>query len=57
MANSPDTDDSIEGLLEQRTRFEQWLAKLDASGDKAPAGVRQKVRADYESSRDRLQYT
>ena len=49
MANSPDTDDSIEGLLEQRTRFEQWLAKLDASGDKAPAGVRQKVRADYES--------
>ncbi|HKU61242.1 MAG TPA: hypothetical protein VJQ44_08510, partial [Gemmatimonadales bacterium] len=49
MANSPDTDDSIEGLLEQRTRFEQWLAKLDASGDKAPAAVRQKVRADYES--------
>jgi len=49
MANSPDTDDSIEGLLEQRTRFEQWLAKLDGTGDKAPAGVRQKVRADYES--------
>jgi hypothetical protein len=49
MANSPDTDDSIEGLLEQRTRFEQWLAKLDGAGDKAPAGVRQKVRADYES--------
>jgi hypothetical protein len=49
MANSPDTDDSIEGLLEQRTRFEQWLAKLDATSDKAPAAVRQKVRADYES--------
>jgi len=49
MANSPDTDDSIEGLLEQRTRFEQWLAKLDGAGDRAPAGVRQKVRADYES--------
>jgi hypothetical protein len=49
MANSPDTDDSIEGLLEQRTRFEQWLAKLDATGDKAPAAVRQKVRADYEA--------
>jgi len=49
MANSPDTDDSIEGLLEQRTRFEQWLAKLDGTGDKAPAAVRQKVRADYES--------
>jgi hypothetical protein len=49
MANSPDTDDSIEGLLEQRSRFEQWLAKLDATGDKAPAAVRQKVRADYEA--------
>jgi hypothetical protein len=49
MANSPDTDDSIEGLLEQRTRFEQWLAKLDGAGDKAPAAVRQKVRADYEA--------
>jgi hypothetical protein len=49
MANSPETDDSIEGLLEQRTRFEQWLAKLDATGDKAPAAVRQKVRADYEA--------
>jgi hypothetical protein len=49
MANSPDTDDSIEGLLEQRTRFEQWLAKLDGTGEKAPAAVRQKVRADYES--------
>jgi len=49
MANSPATDDSIEGLLEQRARFEQWLAKLDGTGDKAPAAVRQKVRADYES--------
>jgi hypothetical protein len=49
MANSPDTDDTIEGLLEQRTRFEQWLAKLDATSDKAPAAVRQKVRADYEA--------
>ena len=49
MANSPDNDDSIEGLLEQRTRFEQWLAKLDGTGDKAPAAVRQKVRSDYEA--------
>src|SRR6476469_3391964 len=40
MATSPDTDDSIEGLLEQRTRFEQWLAKLDGTGDKAPAAAR-----------------
>jgi hypothetical protein len=49
MANSPDTDDTIEALLAQRTRFEEWLAKLDATGDKAPAAVRHKVRADYEA--------
>jgi hypothetical protein len=49
MATSPDTDDTIEALLEQRTRLEQWLAKLDATADKAPAAVRQKVRGDYEA--------
>lgn len=42
-----ETDNSIEALLEQRARFEQWLAKLDTA-DKAPQSVRQKVRADYE---------
>jgi hypothetical protein len=43
-----DTDNSIEALLEQRAQFEQWLAKLDATADKAPPSVRQKVRADYQ---------
>jgi outer membrane biosynthesis protein TonB len=43
-----ETDNSIEALLEQRARFEQWLAKLDSAADKAPQAVRQKVRADYE---------
>ena len=43
-----ETDNSIEALLEQRARFEQWLAKLDSTADKAPQAVRQKVRADYE---------
>jgi hypothetical protein len=43
-----ETDNSIEALLEQRAQFEQWLAKLDATADKAPQSVRQKVRADYE---------
>jgi hypothetical protein len=43
-----ETDNSIEALLEQRAKFEQWLAKLDATADKAPPAVRQKVRADYE---------
>ncbi len=43
-----ETDNSIEALLEQRAKFEQWLAKLDSAGNKAPPAVRQKVRADYE---------
>jgi hypothetical protein len=43
-----ETDNSIEALLEQRAQFEQWLAKLDSTADKAPPSVRQKVRADYE---------
>jgi hypothetical protein len=44
-----DTDTTIEALLQQRAQFEQWLARLDATGDKAPAAVRQRVRADYEA--------
>jgi hypothetical protein len=39
---------TIEELLEQRKQYEEWLAKLDASGDKAPPAVRQRVRGDYE---------
>ena len=34
---TPDTDPTIEALLEQRAQYEQWLARLDATGDKAPA--------------------
>jgi hypothetical protein len=50
MAKMPsDTDPTIENLLQQRAQFEQWIAKLDASGDKAPPAVRQRVRADYEA--------
>jgi hypothetical protein len=50
MANTnPDTDTTIEGLLQQRAQFEQWLARLDAAGDKAPPAVRAKVRGDYEA--------
>src|ERR687897_2264652 len=48
MTKPPDTDMAIEALLEQRTQYEEWLAKLDASGDKAPPAVRQRVRGDYE---------
>ena len=44
-----ETDTSIEALLQQRAQYEQWLARLDSSTDKAPATVRQRVRADYEA--------
>jgi hypothetical protein len=44
-----DHDTSIEALLEKRGQYEQWLAKLDGTADKAPAAVRQKVRSDYEA--------
>jgi hypothetical protein len=38
----------VEALLQERARFQQWLAKLDSAAGTAPAGVRQKVRSDYE---------
>jgi uncharacterized coiled-coil protein SlyX len=44
-----DTDLTIEALLEQRSQYEEWLAKLDSSGDKAPPAVRQRVRGDYQA--------
>jgi hypothetical protein len=44
-----DSEATIDELLEQRTQYEEWLAKLDASGDKAPPAVRQRVRGDYEA--------
>ena len=44
-----ETEPTIEALLEQRTQYEEWLARLDASGDKVPPVVRQRVRGDYES--------
>jgi hypothetical protein len=44
-----DTEPTIEELLEQRAQYEEWLAKLDSSGDKASPSVRQRVRGDYEA--------
>jgi hypothetical protein len=49
MAKTPDTDVTIEALLEQRTQYEEWLAKLDSSGDKAPPAVRERIRGDYQA--------
>lgn len=44
-----DTEMTIEALLEQRSQYEEWLLRLDTSGDKAPPAVRQRVRGDYEA--------
>ncbi|HET6576679.1 MAG TPA: zinc finger Ran-binding domain-containing protein [Gemmatimonadales bacterium] len=46
---TPETDTTIEALLQQRAQYEQWLARLDSTGDKAPPAVRARVRGDYES--------
>ena len=48
-ATPPDPETTIEGLLQQRSQYEQWLARLDSAGDKAPAAVRERVRGDYEA--------
>jgi hypothetical protein len=44
-----DSEMTIEALLEQRSQYEEWLLRLDTSGDKAPPAVRQRVRGDYEA--------
>lgn len=39
---------AIEKLLQDRSQYEQWLARLASAGD-APDAVRLRVRADYEA--------
>ncbi len=43
-----DSEVTIEALLEQRSQYEEWILRLDTSGDKASPAVRQRVRGDYE---------
>lgn len=52
MAKSDRSSESIEKLLQERSQYEQWLARLDESG--APDSVRTRVRADYESRLDNV---
>ena len=47
-----DTEVTIEALLEQRSQYEEWLLRLDTTGDKASPTVRQRVRGDYEARLD-----
>ena len=47
-----ETELTIEALLEQRSQYEEWLLRLDTTGDKASPTVRQRVRGDYEARLD-----
>ena len=49
-----DTEATIEALLEQRSQYEEWILRLDTSGDKASPAVRQRVRGDYEAGSSRV---
>jgi hypothetical protein len=51
MANT-DSEATIEALLEQRAQYEEWLLRLDTSGDKASPAVRERVRGDYQARLD-----
>jgi hypothetical protein len=44
-----ETEVTIEALLEQRLQYEEWILRLDTSGDKASAAVRERVRGDYQA--------
>jgi hypothetical protein len=44
-----ETEVTIEALLEQRSQYEEWILRLDTSGDKASPAVRERVRGDYEA--------
>jgi hypothetical protein len=44
-----DTEATIESLLEQRSQYEEWILRLDTSGDKASPAVRERVRGDYQA--------
>lgn len=45
---------SVDALLEERARYEQWLARLDEAGRNADEGVRARIRQDYRERLDRV---
>jgi len=46
--STPQSANPIDALLEERARFETWLARLDSAGSEAPPAVRDKIRGDYQ---------
>jgi hypothetical protein len=52
---TPESGNTIERLLQDRSQFVSWLTKLNATGETTPAvpeAVRSRVRADYERRLD-----
>lgn len=52
---NPDSGNPIERLLQDRTQFVNWLARLNSPGEgpaSVPENVRSRVRADYERRLD-----
>jgi hypothetical protein len=52
---TPESGNSIERLLQDRSQFVSWLTRLNATGESTPAvpeAVRSRVRADYERRLD-----
>ena len=45
----------FERLLQERVQIEQWLEKLNESGDKTPEKVRERVLSDYRKRLDEVQ--
>ena len=49
MSDSTNWMDALNALMEERNRYEQWLAQLDARKGTTPTHVFSRVREDYEA--------
>lgn len=49
MSESTNWMDALNALMEERNRYEQWLAQLDARKGNTPTHVFARVRADYDA--------
>ena len=45
----------VPALIQERRRYEQWLAALDARRDTTPQHVLERVKADYQGRLQRVQ--
>lgn len=50
--NQGKSAESIEKLLEERQKIEQWLQRLSTAADETPASVRSRVESDYRKRLD-----